>query len=52
MYVCRMSVTDFLIKAFARCCAPTGPILFEERFSFVSICVKTVYHEMVYMNLE
>jgi hypothetical protein len=36
----RMRVTVLFCNASARCCAPTAPILLEERSSVVSVCVK------------
>jgi hypothetical protein len=36
----RMRVTVLFRNVSARCCAPTSPILLEERFSVVSVCVK------------
>jgi hypothetical protein len=36
-----MRITVFFRNASARCCAPTAPISFFQRFSVVSVCVKS-----------
>jgi hypothetical protein len=36
----RMKVTVLFCNAFARCCAPTAPVLLPLRCSVVTVCVK------------
>jgi hypothetical protein len=43
----RMMITVLFRNPSAKCSAPTAPILLEERFSVVSVCVKM---EDVYMR--
>lgn len=50
--VIRMNVTQFFIKALARCSAPTSPISFKERFSSFSVYVQSIYSVMIFMNVQ